>query len=159
MEQPAAPGPSLNKTHVWPSQFVVQWNFYFVPDESDAPPYTPLPKTAHNTTTGRSYYFNDEATGVRNMKEEYDEYCIPVFGNPFSSMGHGNKYSCDFLNVGATNTSYVILHQDKPRNAPDCCIIGRPFHAPPQDFAQSMPLHWTEKVGETLVDWNAVYDK
>ena len=33
------------------------------------------------------------------MKEVYDEYCIPVFGNPLSSMGHGNKYSCDFLNV------------------------------------------------------------
>lgn len=35
------------------------------------------------------------------MKEVYDEYCIPVFGNPLSPMGKENHYSCDFLNVGA----------------------------------------------------------
>lgn len=107
------------------SQFIVDWKFYFVPDDADAPPYTPLPTTPYNVTNGRTYYYDNPgkififvflillcslinwtffirftlATGVRNMKEVYDEYCIPVFGNPFSSMGHGNKYSCDFLNV------------------------------------------------------------
>lgn len=112
------------------------------------------------------------------MKEVYDEYCIPVFGAPLTSMGHSNKYSCDFLNVssasfvhpqvyhfrclvqvGATNTSYVVLHADRPPHTPECCIIGQPFHGPPQDFAKLMPVHWTDKVGDIEVDWNAVYDK
>lgn len=93
------------------------------------------------------------------MKEEYDEYCIPVFGNPLTQMGRENAYSCDFLNVGETNTSYVLLHDDRPEHAPECCIIGRPFHAPPPDFAKLMPVAWTEPVGEVSVDWSAVYDK
>lgn len=159
MEQPPAPGPYSNNVHVWPNQFIVDWKFYFVPDDSDVPPYTPLPTTDYNVTNGRTYYYNNEETGERNMKEVYDEYCIPVFGNPFSSMGRGNKYSCDFLNVGTTNISYVVLHADKPANAPDCCIIGKPFHAPPPDFPTLMPTQWTELVGDTMVDWNVIYDK
>jgi len=159
MEQPPAPAPYSGNVHTWPSQFVVDWKFYFVPDDSDAPPYTPLPKTDYNVTTGKSYYYNNEATGVRNMKEVYDQYCIPVFGNPASSMGRQNKYSCDFLNVGSTNISYVVLHEDRPRNAPECCIIGQPFHAPPQDFSTSMPIKYTETVGSDVIDWNAIYDK
>lgn len=99
MEQPPAPAPSSNNTHIWPNNFIVDWKFYFVPDDNDVPPYLPLPTTPYNVTTGRTYYHNDPVTGERNMKEVYDEYCIPVFGNPISPMGHGNKYSCDFLNV------------------------------------------------------------
>jgi hypothetical protein len=64
-----------------------------------------------------------------------------------------------FLQVGSTNTSYVLLHEDRPPNTPECCIIGRPFHAPPPDFATLMPVHWTNVVGDIAVDWNAVYDK
>lgn len=59
MEQPAAPAPSSNNTHEWPAQFVVDWKFYFVPDDSDAPPYTPTPKTPYNVTTGRTYYYDN----------------------------------------------------------------------------------------------------
>ena len=88
----------------------MEWNFYFVPDEADVPPYDPVPTTPYNVTSGRTYYYNNEASGERNMKEICDEYCIPVFGNPLSPMGRENKYSCDFLNVGSTNTSYVVLH-------------------------------------------------
>jgi hypothetical protein len=157
--QPAAPGPSSGLTHLWPSAFTVQWEFYFVPDDADAPPYTPLPTTPYNVTTGRTFYYNNEATGERNMKEVYDQFCIPVFGNPLSPMGRENQYSCDFLNVGSTNTSYVVLHEDRPPHTPECCIIGKPFHAPPQDFATLMPVHWTEPVGDVMVDWNAVEDK
>jgi hypothetical protein len=95
-----------------------------------------------------------------HLLKVYDEYCIPVFGNPLSPMGAHNKYSCDFLNVGATNTSYVVLHEDKPRGAPDCCIIGRPFHPPPQQFHKNMPTRWNEPdVGGVSVDWGAVYDE
>lgn len=159
MVQPPPPGPSSNKTHVWPNHFIVDWKFYFVPDDSDLPPYTPLPTTSYNVTTGRTYYYNNPLTGVRNMKEVYDDYCIPVFGDPSSSMGSGNKYSCDFLNVGSTNISYVVLHEDRPAGAPECCIIGKPFHAPPPDFPQLMPTQWSQKVGDVLVDWSVLYDK
>lgn len=60
MEQPEPPAPSSNKTHIWPSQFIVDWDFYFVPDDSDVPPYTPLPKTPYNVTKGKTFYFNNE---------------------------------------------------------------------------------------------------
>ncbi len=53
----------------------------------------------------------------------------------------------------------MVLHEDRPHNAPECCIIGQPFHAPPQDFSSLMPLHWTETVGDDVIDWNAIYDK
>ncbi len=45
----------------------------------------------------------------------YDQFCIPVFGDPTNPMGAANNYSCDFLNVGATNTSFVLLHDDRYR--------------------------------------------
>lgn len=60
MEQPPAPAPYSGVVHTWPSQFVVDWKFYFVPDDSDVPPYTPLPKTDYNVTTGKTYYYNNE---------------------------------------------------------------------------------------------------
>eukprot|EP00602_Paraphysomonas_sp_CaronLab_P008184 CAMPEP_0185017742 /NCGR_PEP_ID=MMETSP1103-20130426/656_1 /TAXON_ID=36769 /ORGANISM="Paraphysomonas bandaiensis, Strain Caron Lab Isolate" /LENGTH=223 /DNA_ID=CAMNT_0027547309 /DNA_START=179 /DNA_END=847 /DNA_ORIENTATION=+ len=159
MPQPPPPSPSSNNTHRWPDMFIVNWEFYFVPDDSDEPPYDPLPLTPYNVTTGKTFYYNNPDTGERNMKEQYNEYCIPVFGNPLSSMGHGNHYSCDFVNVGSTNTSYVVLHDDRPPGAPECCIIGRPFHAPPPDFPKLMPVASTSPVGDTLVDWYSVYDK
>jgi hypothetical protein len=53
-----------------------------------------------------------------------------------------------------------VLHEDRPRGTPECCIIGKPFHAPPPDFPTLMPIHWTEDIGDgNVVDWNAVYDK
>eukprot|EP00604_Paraphysomonas_vestita_P002380 CAMPEP_0174820604 /NCGR_PEP_ID=MMETSP1107-20130205/4536_1 /TAXON_ID=36770 /ORGANISM="Paraphysomonas vestita, Strain GFlagA" /LENGTH=223 /DNA_ID=CAMNT_0016036253 /DNA_START=236 /DNA_END=907 /DNA_ORIENTATION=- len=159
MEQPEPPTPSSNNSHTWPNQFIVDWKFYFVPDDSDTPPYNPLPTTPYNVTNGRTYYYNNDETGERNMKEEYYQYCIPVFGNPLTPMGRWNKYSCDFLNVGSTNTSYVVLHDDRPPGAPECCIIGRPFHAPPPNFSTLMPIANTSPVGDTLVDWFSVYDK
>lgn len=60
MEQPLAPTPSSNHSHVWPSNFIVDWAFYFVPDDTDAPPYVDLPTTPYNKTTGKTYYFDDE---------------------------------------------------------------------------------------------------
>jgi hypothetical protein len=62
---------------------------YFVPDSADAPlaPYTPDPKTPFNVTVGTTYYQHDPVTGLTNMRESYDEYCIPVFGDPASPMG------------------------------------------------------------------------
>ena len=70
MEQPAAPGPSSNNSHVWPSKFTVEWKFYFVPDDNDVPPYNPLPKTDYNMTNGRSYYYNDEGIYLFKIKQD-----------------------------------------------------------------------------------------
>jgi hypothetical protein len=60
MEQPPPPTPTSGHSHVWPNQFIVDWKFYFVPDDSDAPPYDPLPTTPYNVTLGRTYYYNNE---------------------------------------------------------------------------------------------------
>jgi hypothetical protein len=131
--------------HILPDSFTMEWLMYFVPDANDVPPYFPFPTTPYNVTSGRTYYqIVDKDNGIRNMKEVYDEYCIPVFGDPLNPMGRDNNWSCDFLNVGVTNTSYVVLHDDKPKGAPDCCIIGQPFHPPPPDFHQNMPTRWNE---------------
>ena len=59
MDQPPPPTPSSDNLHVWPDQFVVDWKFYFVPDDADEPPYNPLPTTPYNMTNGKTYYFND----------------------------------------------------------------------------------------------------
>jgi len=159
MPQPPPPVNTSTVEHVWPNNFIVQWSFVFVPDDSDAPPYTPLPRTPFNMTTGRTYYHEiDPVRGLRNMREQYDSFCIPVFGDPTNPMGARNDYSCDFLNVGITNTSYVLLHDDRPAGAPECCIIGRPFHAPPREFGARMPVKWRANVNGTSVDWNAVFD-
>ncbi len=138
-------------------QFIVSWKFYFVADNNDVPPYTPDPKSAFNVTLGTTFYSHDAVTGLTNMRESYYEYCIPVFGDPNSPMGAQNHYSCEFLNVGTTNTSYVLTFADRPAGVPECCIIGQPFHAPPPHFSANMPVKYSEIVDGTVVDWNAVY--
>ncbi len=47
----------------------------------------------------------------------------------------------------------------KPQNigAPDCCVIGQPFHAPPRNFGDNMPVKFQSVVGGVKVDWNAVW--
>jgi hypothetical protein len=107
-------------------------------------------------TTGVTYYSHDPVTGLTNMAEVYNEYCIPVFGDPTNPMGAHNHYSCEFLNVGTTNTSFVLTFADRPVGAPECCIIGQPFHAPPPDFRSKMPMQWSSIVQDTVVDWNAL---
>ena len=61
------------------------------------------------------------ATGIRNMREDYDEYCIPVFGT-LLPMGTGNKYSCSFINVS------VILHDSLPKVYGPCPLIPHTPH-------------------------------
>lgn len=160
MQQPPPPVPTPpHQDHVWADDFIVDWKMYFIPDEADAPPYDPLPASPYNVTNGTTFYHVvDAAKGVYNMRETYESFCIPVFGDPNSSMGRVNNYSCDFLNVGATSTAYVLLHADRPPGAPECCIIGQPFHPPPPDFHRAMPVKWNSAVGATSVDWGAVWD-
>jgi len=160
MVQPNPPNGTLPITHPywWPLNFIVDWEMYFVPDGDDTPPYEYGPKTDFNKTTGRTWYKTYAGGGI-SMRESYDKYCIPVFGDPTNPMGNRNDYSCDFINSYKTNTAYVVLHDDRPEGTPTCCIIGYPFHAPPPDFSRNMPLKWLGTVGTTHVAWHAVYDK
>jgi len=158
--QPPPPKNTTTSSHMWPQYYTVQWIFAFVPDDNDAPPYFPLPRTPYNLTTGRTYYDDtiDPEKGVRNMREDYDKYCIPVFGDPTNPMGAANNFKCSFLNVGITNTSYVILYEDRPQGAPECCIIGQPFYPPPRDWVKAMPVKWRDQYNDMVIDYNAVYD-
>ncbi len=61
---------------------------------------------------------------------------FPIFFTDVLSAN--NNYSCDFLNIGATQTAYLILHDDRPKGAPECCIIGQPFHPPPRNFSDNL---------------------
>jgi hypothetical protein len=89
MEQPPAPGPYSNNSHVWPNQFIVDWKFYFVPDDSDVPPYTPLPTTPYNVTTGRTYYYNNPTTGDRNMKEVKEcRICSFIYACSYNKLNY-----------------------------------------------------------------------
>lgn len=70
------------------------------------------------------------------MREVYDQRCIPIF---FTDVLSGdNNYSCDFLNIADTQTAYLILHDDRPKGAPECCIIGQPFYPPPRNFSDNL---------------------
>merc|ERR1712232_1266142 len=92
-------------------------------------------------------------------------------------MGASNDYPCSFINVfqpaglplpsgwlpNITNTSFVVLSSDPSRrptpDTPECCIIGRPFHPPPMDFARRMPMSWSQDVFGQPVDWFAIEDR
>lgn len=85
----------------------------FVPDDKDAPPYkSGSPATAFNETRGTTFY-HVTPTGTY-MRERYESFCIPVFGDPTASMGVENHYSCDFINRPDL-ISYVVLHADRPK--------------------------------------------
>jgi len=159
--QPPPPNGTHPPTEIYeyPPNFEMDWQMYFVPNVNDVPPYASgKPSTAYNVTNGKTYYRTDPITGEVNMIESYETFCIPVFGDPNSGMGTENKYSCDFVNSATTQTAYVVLHEDRPEGSPECCIIGYPFHPPPQNFTIKMPVKWVANNGEDLVAWNAVYD-
>uniref|UniRef100_A0A7S2TPM8 Uncharacterized protein n=1 Tax=Lotharella oceanica TaxID=641309 RepID=A0A7S2TPM8_9EUKA len=167
MNQPQAPM-NATKKHVWPASFSVEWTFQFVRDDDDAPDasgaYTPT--TPFNVTTWRTVYDARRGGPDRQMTEIYDNYCIPVFGDPSSPMGSRNDFACQFLNVN--QAAYVLSWKSgdpsrktpPPPGIPACCIIGEPFHPPPRNFSHRMPVNWNARVeGGLSVDWSAVYDK
>lgn len=181
MKQPKPPAsPFRHARHEWPTEFIVDWNMYFVMDNDDAPPYFPSPTSPYNVTSGTTYYSHDPVTGLASMRETYNEYCIPVFGDPTVPMGARNDFACSFINDARTNTSFVVMSADRPAGVPECCIIGRPFHPPPPTFSHHMPVTWRTQVNATAtpphssgfanakisqrgsglvnVDWNAVFD-
>lgn len=156
VQQPPPPdGSTAGELHTWPDVFVVEWTMAFDPNMSHAPPWgEAAPPGVVNITTGKTFYHVIDSE-VRSMRETYDDFCIPVFG-PLSS----NRGGCSFVNAAAgpdNGTSYVLF--DTP-GLPPCCIIGRPFHPPPPDFAHAMPLHYRDtRAGGRAIDWNVVYDK
>lgn len=141
---------------MWPNAFIVDWTMTFDADMNHTPPWGEgNPPGSHvNVTTGKTFYQVHNGK-VRSMRETYDDYCIPVFG-PLSS----NDFGCSFINANAgsdNGTSYVLFQSP---SLPSCCIIGRPFHPPPPDFAYRMPLHYRDvRAGGRLVDWNVVWDR
>jgi len=161
MIQPPPPNGTLPSTYPYrfPPNFIMDWQMYFVPDIKDVPPYPDgKPTSPYNVSNGKTYYRTDATSGEVSMIESYESYCIPVFGDPNSSMGSQNHYSCDFINSALTQTAYVVLHEDRPQGSPKCCIIGTPFHPPPPDFTEKMPVKWIANNGNDQVAWNAVYD-
>ena len=96
-KQPAPPVPTPPlQDHVWASDFIVDWKMYFVPNQTDTPPYAPLPTSPYNVTRGTTYYHVvDAVQELFNMRETYESFCIPVLGDPTSPMGRVNNYSCD----------------------------------------------------------------
>ena len=121
--------------HRWAPWYTVEWTFYYISDSDYIPPYFPFPRRNFTATSGRTYY-DDTTSQGRCMREVYDSRCIPIFFTDVLSPN--NNFSCDFLNVGATQTAYLILHDDRPKGAPECCIIGQPFHAPPRNFSDNL---------------------
>jgi hypothetical protein len=121
--------------HRWAPWFSVEWTFYYISDPANIPPYFPVPQGNFTFTHGRTYY-DDTTSHGRCMREIYDTRCIPIFFSDVLSMN--NNYSCDFLNIEATQTAYLILHDDRPQGAPECCIIGQPFHPPPRNFSDNL---------------------
>ena len=139
MVQPSPPENSTSGTiHTWPDAFVVDWTMTFDFNMNNTPPWGPTNPGGSdvNITRGHTFYHvhgpddTEEGAFITSMRETYEDFCIPVFG-PFSS----NNFGCSFINhlAGSDNgTSYVLFEAE---HLPSCCIIGRPFHPPPQNFA------------------------
>jgi hypothetical protein len=95
------------------------------------------------------------------MREHYYNSCISIF---FDGPLHSNtSYSCDFIISNEVQIGYLILHDDRPQGAPECCIIGQPFHAPPRHFFDHLYLNkWSKQIDESkdgspfIVDWGGL---
>jgi len=148
------PKDPTDPTHVWPSYFTTDWDMYFVFDVNYAPPYDPIPIGPNiNVTLGQTYY-DTTYQGQGAMREVYNQRCIPIF---FSGVfAANNNFSCDFLNVASSKTSYLITHDDIPIGAPECCIIGQPFHPPPVNFAANMTEKSSQTIDGVKVDFSAI---
>jgi len=136
--QPSA-GPFINGTdflnHSYEDHFVMDFKIYFF-DSDEYPPSIPGENVTHTVGYGRSFYDVDVGGGF--MRESYYNRCLPIF--PAPPLMANNNYSCDFYTLNNNNTAYMVLHDDKPEGAPDCCVIGNPFRCPPQDFFQNLPI-------------------
>lgn len=161
MEQPAALGPApTHALYRYPNNFVHEWRMFFIPDETDTPPYGDnnlVPRTAYNVTTGRTYYtVVDAEKEIYSMQETFDQFCVPLFFDLTSPLAYSNNYSCKQLNVGGV--AYAILSDDRPESAPECCIVGQPMYAPSPSWADGMARRWRDMDGDVPVDWNASWD-
>eukprot|EP01112_Ceratiomyxa_fruticulosa_P006984 TRINITY_DN1799_c0_g1_i2.p1 TRINITY_DN1799_c0_g1~~TRINITY_DN1799_c0_g1_i2.p1 ORF type:complete len:242 (-),score=45.07 TRINITY_DN1799_c0_g1_i2:205-930(-) len=109
----------------FPEHFVTNWTIYNVLDASYQLPYfnnTP-PTGSFYTGTGATFY----DWSRMSMREEYYDFCVPIFES-------GYNWTCDFLNT--KNVSYLILHEDRPKGYPSCCIFAKPFFPPAPNFIE-----------------------
>lgn len=101
-----------------------------------------------NIPVSKSEFFG--ITKTENIKNSQNSETYQKF--PENSENFGNYDDSDVVQA-----AYVVLHSDRPEDAPECCIIGYPFHPPGQDFAKGLSVKYQNMVGDTLVDWNAVW--
>jgi len=153
---PCPPGINSNvgddSVHKFADQFSMDFTMYFSPDANYNPPYDPIPTRNFTSTKGKTYYDMKYRGGA--MRESYLEKCIPIFfSGPFSK---NNNWKCDFINVADTNTAYFVTHDDRPVDAPPCCIIGRPFHPPHPTFSANMTSKSSSVIDGVPVDWTSL---
>jgi len=147
--EPCPSAPHDPVLHYWPSQFITQWHFYYVFDLNYPPPYNPFPTHNYTVTKGQTYYDAHYKGGA--MREVYNERCIPIwFAGPLAA---NNNFSCDFINIAAEQTAYLLLHDDKPPGAPECCIVGQPFHPPPVNFVRNFTEQSSQIIQGVAVEW------
>eukprot|EP00039_Didymoeca_costata_P012287 m.176280 g.176280 ORF g.176280 m.176280 type:complete len:248 (-) comp15441_c0_seq10:2804-3547(-) len=101
----------------------------------------PVPRI---TTSMESYYDWTQYA----MREIYHDECVPIFRN-------GSQWSCDFLNVN--KISYLVLHEDRPQDYPECCVFLDPWVPPKPDFPSTLPFlkNTTLQDGSTVMWWQS----
>jgi len=147
-------------SHTWAPAFTLDWTFYFVSDFDELPPYpTSQPPSYSHFTKGRTWYAAEFDALPGAMREQYLNNCIAIF--PFGPLHTNTSYSCDFVILNGDQTAYLVLHEDRPAGAPECCLIGRPFHAPSQNFFSHLYINkWSKQIGndssDIIVDWGGL---
>ena len=146
-------GPWINesafKEHFYAPAFTMDFIILFVNNEDDPPPYLDDTPTNSDYEIGIGNVYYDVDIGGGFMREHYDTKCLPIFPDePFAVLDSSDNlyarinFSCDFYTLNDNNTAYTVFHDDRPEGAPECCIIGNPFRAPPYDWFQNLPSKW-----------------
>lgn len=171
--QPTSEHGYTAKNHIFAEQFKMDWKMYFVANNDDPPPYNSSsgPSSPYNYTLGTTWYdFKYNNGKGAALREQYKSKCIPIFSQ--GSLSKTNNYSCDFINVvnntndmyneytnnsNFTGAAYVVFHEDRPLGAPECCIVGKPFHPPIRDFSHGLSVKYQTITDDKVVDWSAIW--
>lgn len=57
------------------------------------------------------------------MIEQYFDFCA-----------NGSNWKCHFLNT--QGVSYLVMFEDRPPNAPPCCVFENPWYPPAPNFIE-----------------------
>jgi hypothetical protein len=124
----------------WPVYWQSGWTMYRVYNgyQDHPPPYPGKPPaplkegTDYQTSHGATFYDSTwrSASGEGAMKEQYDNFCLPIF--PLA-----NAYSCAFISLG--NTAYFVAGEGRPAWMPHVCLFSPENHPPRRDFISHLP--------------------